>query len=66
MYEWRGMVDLRSNQRVYVEGCSLGRRMGLVEPEVSGLSGLLDYLGPALLTGKNVCEVYWTVWVRPC
>ena len=56
MYEWRDMVDLGSNQRVYVEGCPFGRKMGLVEPEVGSLSGLLDYLGLALLTGKGVCE----------
>ena len=65
MYEWRGMMDLGSNQRVYVEGCPFGRRMGLVEPEVGSLSGLLDYLDPALLTGKSVCEACWTVWVWP-
>ena len=28
MYEWRGMVDLGSNQRMYVEGCLFGRKMG--------------------------------------
>ena len=37
---------------------------GLVEPKVGGLSDLLDYLGPTLLTGKNVCEACWTVWVH--
>ena len=61
MYEWKDMVDLGSNQRVYVEGYPFGRRMGLVEPKVGSLSGLLDYMGPALLTGKSVYEVCWTI-----
>ena len=48
-----------------MEGCPFGRRKGLVEPEVGGLSGLLDYLGPALLTGKGVYEACWPIWVQP-